>query len=107
VTCNGASIEGDIVIFFEAGGGDVVVLFSYTNLHCTCENMLFWKRVDQLWPRLIGWQGSRSAISLVGNGPEDDDYPSVCDCCKAILSFYSLRAIVSLCSITRRLSNEC
>jgi len=37
----------------EVGGGEMVVLFLYTNLHCTCENMLFWK-AGTLWPRHMG-----------------------------------------------------
>jgi hypothetical protein len=60
----GLRLEGTLYFSAKVGGGDVVVLFSYTNLHCTCENMLFWKRVDQLWPRPIGWQGSRSALLI-------------------------------------------
>jgi hypothetical protein len=39
--CNGASIGEDIVFSADVGGGERVVLFLYTNLHCTCENMLF------------------------------------------------------------------
>jgi hypothetical protein len=50
----------------EVGGGETVVLFLYTNLHCTCENMLFWKAVAQVWPRPIGLQGSRSALLRMG-----------------------------------------
>jgi len=39
----GLQLERTLYFSAEVGGGERVVLFLYTNLHCTCENMLFWK----------------------------------------------------------------
>ena len=40
-----ARLQLERTLYFSAkvGGGEMVVLFLYTNLHCTCENMLFWE----------------------------------------------------------------
>jgi hypothetical protein len=37
----GLRLERTLYFSASVGLGDVVVLFLYTNLHCTCENMLF------------------------------------------------------------------
>jgi hypothetical protein len=37
----GLQLERTLYFSADVGGGERVVLFLYTNLHCTCENMLF------------------------------------------------------------------
>jgi hypothetical protein len=89
----------------EVGGGETVVLFLYTNLHCTCENMLFWK-AGRLWPRHMGLrQGSgRPARERGGSSMMTLILFFVVSIAKSIALKYFLHAIVTRNSVclTRR-----
>ena len=64
----GLQLERTLYFSAEVGLGDVVVLFLYTNLHCTCENMLFCRAMATLASAHRLAQGSGQSVSLEWTG---------------------------------------